>query len=223
MGKNIMRKLVCVLVSLTMVMGSAVFAFAATTSPSEGSDTPTKKPAAAAKITKRITDADANAKTIKVTMNGKNVKKYRIAYRVKGGKWKYITTTKKNYTLKKLKSKGLYQIKIAGINKDGKRGKYSTIVRRYMRKSKFKVKGSKGKIKVTASKLKGITGYQIRYSKKKSMKSSKTVTVTTTKALNKTLKKLKKGTYYVQVRPIKKSGGKIYYGAYDTITKVKVK
>ena len=223
MGNSIMRKLVAILVSLTMVLGSAAFVFAETSSPSEGGNEPANKPAAAAKITKRTTDANYNTKSIKITVKAKNAKKYKIAYRVKGGKWKYITTTKKNYTLKKLKKKGLYQIKVAGINKDGKRGKYSKIVRRYMRKSNFKVKGSKGKIKVTTKKISGISGYQIRYSKKSTMKSSKTVTVKTTKALNKTLKNLKKGTYYVQVRPIKKSGGKTYYGAYNTITRVKVK
>ena len=220
---NLVKKLVAAAVSLTMVLGSAAFVFADTASPNGGSDEPETTPAAAAKITKHNSVMDYSKKTATVTYKAKNAEKYRIAYRLRNGKWKYATTKKLSYTIKNLKAKGLYDIKVAGINKDGKVGKYSAISRRYMRKTSFKVKASKGTIKVTASKMSGITGYQIRYSTKKSMKGYKTVTVKTAKALNKTIKSLKKGTYYVQVRPYKTVSGKRYVGTYQQKTKVKVK
>ena len=218
---NLTRKFVAVLVSLTMVFCSAAFAFADSASPDGGSDEPDTKPAAAAKITSSNSTVNYSSKSIKVTFSGKNAVKYKIGYRVKGGTWKYVTTTNKYYTIKGLKANKLYQFKIAGINKDGKVGKYTTIKGRYMRKSNFTASGQKGKVKVTTKKLSGVSGYQIRYASKKSMSGYKTVTVKTTKALSKVLK-LKKGTYWVQVRPFKTVDGKRYVGTYSKKVKVKV-
>lgn len=68
----------------------------------------------------------------------------------------------------------------------------------------------KKKVTVTTKKVSGAKGYQIRYSTKSSMKSSKTVTTT---SLKKTISKLKKGTrYYFQIRAYKKdsTGAKVY-------------
>ena len=59
-------------------------------------------------------------------------------------------------------------------------------------------------IKINIKKVKGVTGYQIKYSTNKKLKKAKTVT---TKSVKKTLKKLKKKTYYIQVRAyVVKSG-----------------
>ncbi|NBJ67609.1 BspA family leucine-rich repeat surface protein [Adlercreutzia caecimuris] len=76
--------------------------------------------------------------------------------------------------------------------------------------------------------LKQTTGYQVRWSLKKSMKGAKTKTVkATTKAGKKcTLKvsKLKGGKkYYVQVRTYKKTGGKTYYSSWSKAKAVKTK
>ena len=109
-------------------------------------------------------------------------------------------------------------MKVAGINKAGKRGKYSGISRRYMAATSFKATAGKGKLTVKITKLSGATGYQIRYSKKSSMANATTVNTT---SLSKTLK-LKKGTYYVQVRPYKTVGGTKYTGTYTTKLKRKV-
>ncbi len=220
---NLVKKFVAAAVALTMVLGSAAFVFADTTSPVSGSDTPETTPAAAAKITKHNSTMNYDKKTATVTYKAKNAEKYKIAYRLRNGKWKYATTKKLSYTIKNLKAKGLYDIKVAGINKDGKVGKYTKIARRYMRKTGFTVRASKGTIKVTTSKMSGISGYQIRYSTNQDMSGYKTVTVKTTKALKKTIKNLKKGTYYVQVRPYKTVSGKRYVGTYQQKTKIKVK
>lgn len=76
-------------------------------------------------------------------------------------------------------------------------------------------------IKINIKKVKGVTGYQIKYSTNKKLKKAKTVT---TKSVKKTLKKLKKKTYYIQVRAyVVKSGNVKVTGDWSKIKKVKVK
>lgn len=83
------------------------------------------------------------------------------------------------------------------------------------------VKNLKGKkAKVTFQKVSKASGYQIIYSTSKSFKNVKKVNV---KKTSYTIKKLKKGkTYYVRVRAYRKVNGKIYYGTYSAIEKVKI-
>ncbi|MBR1663654.1 MAG: hypothetical protein IJ696_04925 [Ruminococcus sp.] len=81
-------------------------------------------------------------------------------------------------------------------------------------------------LKVSYGKVKGVTGYQVKYStsKKFTKKTTKTVTVKGAGKTSKTIKKLKKGkTYYVKVRSYKVVNGVKYYGAYSAVKKVKVK
>lgn len=76
-------------------------------------------------------------------------------------------------------------------------------------------------IKINIKKVKGVTGYQIKYSTNKKLKKAKTVT---TKSAKKTLKKLKKKTYYIQVRAyVVKSGNVKVTGDWSKIKKVKVR
>ena len=64
-------------------------------------------------------------------------------------------------------------------------------------------------------------GYQIKYGTNKKLKKAKTVT---TKSVKKTLKKLKKKTYYIQVRAyVVKSGNVKVTGNWSKIKKVKVR
>ncbi len=86
------------------------------------------------------------------------------------------------------------------------------------------LKNKKGKkVVVTIKKVKYADGYEIKYSTNSKFK--KNVKKVQTKSLKKTLKKLKKGkTYYVKVRPYyKDSSGKITYGKYGKVKKVKIK
>ena len=76
-------------------------------------------------------------------------------------------------------------------------------------------------IKINIKKVKGVTGYQIKYSTNKKLKKAKTVT---TKSVKKTLKKLKKKTYYIQVRAyVVKSGNVKVTGDWSKIKKDKVR
>ncbi|WP_028511014.1 leucine-rich repeat protein [Ruminococcus sp. NK3A76] len=86
------------------------------------------------------------------------------------------------------------------------------------------VKSPKTKqLKVTYSKVAGVTGYQVTYS------TSAKFTKATTKSVNvkgtsKTISKLTKGkTYYVKVRSYKTVGKTKFYSGYSAVKKVKVK
>lgn len=68
-----------------------------------------------------------------------------------------------------------------------------------------------------------VSGYQVRYSTKSSMKNAKKVKISYSKA-SKKIKKLKKKTkYYVQVRTYKTVKGKKYYSSWSKTKKVKTK
>lgn len=80
------------------------------------------------------------------------------------------------------------------------------------------------KLKVTYTKVAGVTGYEILYStNSKYTKSTKTVNVKGAKNVSKTISKLKKGTYYVKVRSYKTVSGTKYYSGYSASKKVVVK
>lgn len=100
---------------------------------------------------------------------------------------------------------------------------YKVVVSRPGKVSVKKVVRSKNNrnIKINIKKVKGVTGYQIKYSTSKKLKKAKTVT---TKSVKKTLKKLKKKTYYIQVRAyVVKSGNVKITGDWSKIKKVKVR
>ena len=83
---------------------------------------------------------------------------------------------------------------------------------------------AKKAITVKWKKKSGVTGYQIRYSLKSSMKNSKTVTVKSAKTVSKKVKKLKKKKrYYVQVRTYKVVNGKTYWSGWSAKKSVKTK
>lgn len=83
----------------------------------------------------------------------------------------------------------------------------------------------KGWMKPSWSTVYDASGYQVRYSRSKSMKNG--VVTKTIKGHNNTNKYFKglskKKTYYVQVRAYKKSGNKIVYGAWSEKVKLKTK
>ena len=180
--------------------------------------------APAAKITNLNTDVKTSSNKIVLSYKSKNAVKYKIRYRVDGGKWKTIKTTEKSYSIKNIQANAYYDIKVAGINKAGKQGKYTSLRRRYTGGIKFKVKSpSKGLIKVTAKAKENLVGYQIRYNTNKTKSGAKSVKVKTTENLVKELE-LKSGTtYYVWVRPLMSRNGKTYIGVYDVKIKITVK
>ena len=88
-----------------------------------------------------------------------------------------------------------------------------------------KLKAGKRSFTVTWKRVKsGVTGYQVRYSLKKSMAKSKKKTVKSAKKKKLKVKKLKsKKRYYVQVRTYRKSGSKTVYSGWSKKKSVRVK
>jgi len=88
-----------------------------------------------------------------------------------------------------------------------------------------KAKSAKKSFSVSVKKqTKQTTGYQLRYSTKKSMKGAKIATFKNAKKTTLKVKKLKsKKTYYVQVRTYKKIGGTTYASPWSKTVKVKTK
>lgn len=63
--------------------------------------------------------------------------------------------------------------------------------------------------------VKGVTGYQLQYSKKKNFKGAETVNIKGAKNIKKTVKKLKGKKYYVRVRTYKKLGKEKYFSKWS--------
>jgi cobalamin biosynthesis Co2+ chelatase CbiK len=87
-----------------------------------------------------------------------------------------------------------------------------------------RLKAGKKKVTINISRKSNISGYQIRYAAKASMKDAKTRMISSAKTTKVTVKKLKSNKkYYFQVRTYKKaSTGKVYSG-WSKVKSVKVK
>ena len=86
-----------------------------------------------------------------------------------------------------------------------------------------KTKGSKEKITVRWTKVKGAKGYEILVAKNKKGTKSPLTYKAGKKASKKIIKKLKKGRYFVKVRAYKVIKGNTVYGKYSKAKKVNVK
>ncbi len=180
----------------------------------------------AAKISSLSATVKTSKKTIKVGWNKvSGATSYKLQYRAKGGSWKTVkvSKSKKSYTIKKLKNGKAYQVRVYPVfntkingSKHSCLGKSKTAYR-LMSSTTPSIKRSGTTMKITLSKAKKASGYQVKYSKKSSLASAKTKT-SSSRTLS--LKGLgKKTTYYVKARPYYKSGGKTYYGPWSSKTK----
>ncbi len=86
----------------------------------------------------------------------------------------------------------------------------------------LKVKSSKKKMILTWKKSSGASGYAISYSRSKEG-AYKTLATVKSGSTTKYTKKMKKGTYYVKVRPYITQGKKKLYGSYTSVKKVTIK
>ena len=201
--------------------------------------TPTNKEADKAPVNKVIkkpagitTISHLKKKQMDIFFNKVNgAQNYRVMYRKAGAKkWTYAWTDgKTQYTLKNLKSGGLYEFMFAAYKKNAKdqweRGDYSKTSYRYYYKANIKkVTAGKKSATVKWAKDKSGNGYELFYSTDKDMKKRKKITIKNKKTTSYTIKGLKKGKkYYIRVRSIKKKAGKSYTGEFSSQKTVKVK
>lgn len=212
MGKIFVRKMVVFMIAAAMILSSGACVFA--TSSSEVG------------AVKKITSIEQYGnKTVKIVWKKvPNAKAY-IIY--KNGK-KIAKVTKTNYLLKGLKAGEKYTLQIAAVAADGKTIgdksaiKSNTHSMRWMKNIVVK-KAKPGKKQVTIrwKKVKGSTGYMVKYSKDK--KTWKTKVVKGSAKTSTVIKKLSKGKWYYTVRPLSKKSGKTYWGVLCPIKTVKVK
>ena len=86
-----------------------------------------------------------------------------------------------------------------------------------------RLSGSKGVVRVVWSKGRNINGYQVRFSKKKSMVNPKIKTVTNPSKTRLAVKGLRGSrTWYVQVRCYKKVDGEVYCSKWSGKKKVRI-
>lgn len=156
--------------------------------------------------------------------NGKT-KSPKITVKNAAGK---ILTEGKDYTVSgttKAKKPGKYSITVKGT------GAYTGALTRSYKitvKTTYikSLKNGRKQFKVSAGRRSAayVTGYQVRYSLKKNMSGAGIKTIgNKNTAVKKTVKKLKSGKYFVQVRAYKTVSGKKYYSAWSKSATVRVK
>lgn len=87
---------------------------------------------------------------------------------------------------------------------------------------KYKAKAVKGKLKLSWKKSSSVNGYEVYYATAKNGKYKKLATIKKASAASYT-KKMKKGTYYVKMRPYRKAGSKKQYGSDTSIKEVTIR
>jgi len=94
-----------------------------------------------------------------------------------------------------------------------------SLKKKVVSKSFFTLAKGKKQFKINYKRVGKSIGFQVRYRIKGKWK---TKTFNSKKSITKTIKKLKKGTYTVQIRAFRKSSGKIVYSRWSSSRKVKV-
>lgn len=139
-------------------------------------------------------------------------------------------TTATSYTHKKLKSMKTYTYKVRpyvvsdGASYYGGFSNTISIMTKPAKASKVKLKAGNGQVTIKWKKIKGVSGYAIYRSTKKSGGYKKIKTVkkaSTTSYTNKNLSSNKK--YYYKVRAYKNVKGKKVYGSYSSVKSVRTK
>lgn len=151
---------------------------------------------------------------------------YNVAYRTNNGDFKVKSVSANKMNLKVVAGK-YYQVKVRPVIKVGSKkyvGSYEgTYANRYAKSSYIKsLRAGNNKLKVTISKVSGVTGYQVVYAPNKSFKGQKYYTNKGSKNVKRTISNLKSGKrYYVKVRTYKQVNGVKYYGPYSKVINLK--
>ena len=85
------------------------------------------KPGRIKKSSIKVTSVKTNSAVVKYGKS-KGAKKYQVAYKPAGGKWKYKTTKKRKLILKSLKAGTKYRVKVRGLRGKKTKGKWSSAV-----------------------------------------------------------------------------------------------
>ena len=170
-----------------------------------------------------ISRASLSSATVKTENKTYTGQKIFIDSKVTIGKKTLINGTDYTVTFKNNKAVGTATVTIKG--KGNYTGSISKTFKINPKKTTLKTATSPKtkQLKVTYSKVSGVTGYQTVYST--SSKFTKATTKTaSSKSTSKTISGLTKGkTYYVKVRTYKTVNGTKYYSGYSAVKKIKIK
>lgn len=140
-------------------------------------------------------------------------------YRYNGLSWTKINTTNKNAAAPKMiVSNGILYYVYSSNTADGNTiiYRYDTKIKDFVSEGEYVDGYSNSQSFVVTWVKKSYSGYQIRYSLKPSMASSKSVTITNASTISKKISRLKsKKKYYVQIRTYKIVNGKKYYSEWS--------
>lgn len=176
------------------------------------------------KVTGVTAVAATGAKSVDVSWDqGTGVPEYQVQWRKAGGKWKSASTKATKKRIKGLSKNGMYEIRIRAKSGSAT-GSWSGVARHWVRSaSKAKASGGKSSVKVSWKRDKQANaGYVIYVYSKKGGKPVKSVKVGAKKT-SKTIKGLKRGTYYVRIRPVRSYRGAKYSGTLSGYAKAKAK
>lgn len=159
-------------------------------------------------------NTDVGTAKVTITGNGNFVGSVTKTFKIVHTKHKNITKTTKKPT---------YFAKGRKTTTCSLCGKISSsdIAKLKLKTPKSTLKGAKKQFKVKYTKVANATGFEVKYKLGKGK--FKVVKVTTKKSMTKVIKKLKKGSYKVQLRAVIKSGSKKAYSNWSSLKTVKVK
>ncbi|MBQ3136387.1 MAG: fibronectin type III domain-containing protein [Clostridia bacterium] len=158
----------------------------------------------------------------------KGAESYEVYYSTDGKKWSCVKTSKNKATVKGLKPGIKYKVKIRAVAGACK-GSCSSVLSTATKPatvSLSKVTAGKNQLTANWKTVSGATGYEVYYSTSKDFtkKTTKNVTVKSSKTKKLTVKKLKKGKkYFVRVRAYKTVSGKNIYSSWSKVKNVKIK
>jgi hypothetical protein len=210
MGNRFFKRALALCLAMVLTVVSSLAVMAAEKSPSQGDVNP------AAVIPNRTTFVVVKDKLIDVSYTNLNAVSYIVEYKTNYGTWetsKAIPTNDPQATITKLMRGGKYDIRIRGINVDGKEGKNSREAHRFLRSCTPLVTARKKGFNINVPRTnEGITGYMIYWTRDKSFNRKNIMTVSGA-TLNKTLYAVSGLTYYVRVVPISQDdNGNTYIG-----------
>lgn len=174
------------------------------------------------KITTSRTTYSVSLKDKKTSLKTKVLGKAKVTYSTSD---KSIAKVTQSGTIVPYKcGKTVITIKTAATSKYKNGTKKITVVVTPKKNTITSCSSKDGNVTIKWNKDKAATGYQIKYSLKRSMKNAKSVLINPGKTNTKKLTSLTKGrTYYITVSPYIKIGGKKYYSTPSNIKKVIVR
>lgn len=178
---------------------------------------------------KSVKATQKSAKAVKVTWSKvTGAKQYDVYRSSKAGTGfvKIGNTTANSYTDKKAKAGKTFYYKVVAVSTSlaANSPKSGAAKVTLMKAPSVKLTAGKNQVKVSWKKIKGTAGYEVYMSTKETKGFKRKATLTKSKNISRTIKKLKSGgKYYFKVRAYKKINGKKVFGDFSKVRGISAK